>query len=72
MKARYADSPGGVMDCLADATVEVVNDPHMSEAQKTAKVMELIKIVGDGLSLADMRGLIDEGLADCERALASK
>jgi len=70
MKARYANSASGVMDCLADATVAVANDPRMSEAQKVVKVAELITIVGDGLSLDDMRGLIDEGLADCEKALA--
>jgi len=69
MKAQYANSPGGVMDCLADATVAVANDPHLSDAQKVAKVAGLIAIVSDGLSLADVRGLIDKGLADCKKGL---
>ena len=72
MKAQYANSPNGAMDCLADATMEVASDPYMSDSQKVEKVTELIRIVGNGLSLADMRGLIDKGLADCERALASR
>ena len=68
MKSQYANSASGVMDCLADATVEIANNPHLSDEQKVVKVIELIGIVGDGLSLADLRGLIDQGLADCERA----
>ena len=60
------------MDCLTDATTAVANDPHLSDAQKVAKVVELIAIVGNGLSLADVRGLIDEGLADCKKELTAE
>ena len=69
--SEYEPSPQGIMDCLTDAILAVAGNPLLTDSQQLAAVVQFIEIAGAGLTLANVRQLIDAGLRECNAQLGA-